>query len=99
MRFGRDVYPVVEEIHGDFTIGRAKVLREGDDVALVTTGIMVSEGLRAAEDLRARGHLARVIHATGANRNAISARRQLLKQACSRRKIPTSAAIPTPAMR
>ena len=62
LRFGRDVYPVVEEIHGDFTIGRAKVLREGDDVALVTTGIMVSEGLRAAEDLRARGHRARVIH-------------------------------------
>jgi transketolase len=62
LRFGRDVYPVVEEIHGDFTIGRAKVLREGDDVALVTTGIMVSEGLRAAEDLRARGHCARVIH-------------------------------------
>ena len=62
LRFGRDVYPVVPEIHGDFTIGRAKVLREGDDVALVTTGIMVSEGLRAAEDLRARGHCARVIH-------------------------------------
>jgi transketolase len=62
LRFGRDVYPVVEEIHGEFTIGRAKVLCEGDDVALVTTGIMVSEGLRAAEDLRARGHSARVIH-------------------------------------
>jgi transketolase len=62
LRLGRDAYPVVEEIHGDFTIGRAKVLRDGDDVALVTTGIMVSEGLRAAEELRARGHFARVIH-------------------------------------
>jgi transketolase len=62
LRFGRDVYPVVEEIHGDFEIGRAKVLREGGDVTLVTTGIMVSEGLKAADDLVARGYSARVIH-------------------------------------
>ena len=62
LRFGRDVYPVVEEIHGEFTIGRAKVLREGNDVTLVTTGIMVSEGLKAAAELRVRGHTARVIH-------------------------------------
>jgi len=62
LRFGRDLYPVVEEIHGDFTIGRARVLREGSDVTLVTTGIMVSEGLKAADDLRARGHSARVVH-------------------------------------
>jgi transketolase len=62
LRFGRDVYPVVEEIHGDFTIGQAKVLREGTDVTLVTTGIMVSEGLKAGEELRERGHSARVIH-------------------------------------
>lgn len=62
LRFGRDVYPVVEEIHGDFKIGRAKVLREGEDIALVTTGIMVSEGLKAADELRARGYSARVIH-------------------------------------
>jgi transketolase len=62
LRFGRDVYPVVEEIHGDFEVGRAKVLREGGDVTLVTTGIMVSEGLKAAEDLEARGYSARMIH-------------------------------------
>jgi transketolase len=62
LRFGRDVYPVVEEIHGDFTIGRAKLLREGTDVAIVTTGIMVSEGLAAADELARRGHSARVIH-------------------------------------
>jgi transketolase len=62
LRFGRDVYPVVEEIHGDFTIGRAKVLREGDDVTVVTTGIMVSEGLKAADALGERGCRARVLH-------------------------------------
>jgi len=62
LRFGRDLYPVVDEIHGDFTIGRAKVLREGSDVTLVTTGIMVSEGLKAADDLRGRGYSARAVH-------------------------------------
>src|SRR5690349_9547708 len=45
LRFGRDLYPVVKEIHGAFEIGRARLLREGTDIALVTTGIMVSEGL------------------------------------------------------
>ncbi len=62
LRFGRDVYPVVEEVHGEFAIGRAKVLRDGRDVAIVTTGIMVSEGLKAADELEARGHSVRVIH-------------------------------------
>jgi transketolase len=62
LRLGRDVYPVVDEIHGELTIGRAKPLREGDDVTLVTTGIMVSEGLKAADLLGERGYSARVLH-------------------------------------
>jgi transketolase len=62
LRFGRDTYPVVDAIHGEFTLGRAKRLRDGDDVTLVTTGIMVSEGLGAAEELASRGYAARVVH-------------------------------------
>jgi transketolase len=62
LRLGRDRYPVVEEIHGAFTIGKAKVLRDGCDIAIVTTGIMVSEGLRAAEDLKSKGYGSMVIH-------------------------------------
>ena len=62
LRFGRDKYPVVEAIHGDFTIGKAKVLRDGKDITIVTTGIMVSEGLEAAEALAAQNVAARVIH-------------------------------------
>ena len=62
LRFGRDTYPVVEEIQDGFRIGRAKKLREGRDVTVVTTGIMVSEGLKAAEELASRGYSARVIH-------------------------------------
>jgi transketolase len=62
LRFGRDTYPVVESIHGEFIIGKAKVLREGLDVTIVTTGIMVNEGLQAAEILDAKGYSAFVIH-------------------------------------
>jgi transketolase len=62
LRFGRDNYPVVPEIHGAFEIGRAKLLRTGSDVGVLTTGIMVSEGLAAAELLAARGISAAVLH-------------------------------------
>ncbi|HZQ20541.1 MAG TPA: transketolase family protein [Terriglobales bacterium] len=62
LRLGRDTYPVVEAIHGDFTIGKAKVVRDGRDITIITTGIMVSEGLEAAEMLEWKGYSASVIH-------------------------------------
>jgi transketolase len=62
LRFGRDAYPVVPEIHGELVIGRAKRLRDGHDLTIVTTGIMVSEGLLAAEELARQGVSARVLH-------------------------------------
>ena len=62
LRFGRDSYPVVPEIHGAFEIGRAKRLRSGNDLTIITTGIMVSEGLAAADALAADGHDVRVLH-------------------------------------
>jgi transketolase len=62
LRLGRDNYPVVPEIHGGLVIGKAKVLREGSDVTIATTGIMVGEGLQAADRLAAMGCRARVLH-------------------------------------
>lgn len=62
LRFGRDSYPVVPELHGEFVIGRAKLLRDGSDITLVSTGIMVSEVLRAAGELAQEGISARVLH-------------------------------------
>jgi transketolase len=62
LRFGRDTYPVVPEIHGSFQIGKAKLLRKGSDLTIITTGIMVSEGLLAAFELAKAGFAARVIH-------------------------------------
>jgi transketolase len=62
LRFGRDKYPVVEALGGEFTVGKAKLLRAGSDVTIVTTGIMVSEGLQAAEALAGAGISAGVLH-------------------------------------
>lgn len=62
LRLGRDTYPIVPQLHGNFQIGRAKLLRDGNDLTIVTTGIMVSEGLQAAEELAERGYLPRVLH-------------------------------------
>lgn len=62
LRFGRDVYPVVEELHDGFAIGKAKRLRHGDDLTIVTTGILVSEGLAAAVILEGEGISTRVLH-------------------------------------
>ena len=62
LRFGRDSYPVVNEIHGAFEIGKSKMLRDGTDITIITTGIMVSEGLLAAKKLEEQGISARVLH-------------------------------------
>lgn len=45
----------------DFAIGRALVVREGEDVCLLSTGTMLPEVLAAAEALRTRGIGARVV--------------------------------------
>jgi len=62
LRFGRDTYPVVTSIHGPFVIGQGKWLREGPDVSIISTGIMVHEALVAAEILSEEGFSATVLH-------------------------------------
>ncbi len=62
LRLGRDQYPVVKELHGHFEIGLAKVLREGKDVTIACTGVMVSEALVAHRRLSEQGIQARVLH-------------------------------------
>jgi transketolase len=62
LRFGRDSYPVVNEIHDGFTISKAKQLRDGRDLTIVTTGIMVHEGLKAADTLSSQGLSVRLLH-------------------------------------
>lgn len=62
LRFGRDAYPVVPELRDAFEIGKAKLLRSGSDLTIMTTGIMVSEGLQAADQLQREGYSVRVLH-------------------------------------
>lgn len=62
LRFGRDQYPIVPEIHNPIEIGKAKVLRSGGKIVLVSTGIMVGEALQAAATLQERGIGASVLH-------------------------------------
>jgi transketolase len=62
LRFGRDSYPVVPELHDGFVVGRAKMLRDGHDFTVVSTGIMTSEALSAADTAQAAGLSVRVLH-------------------------------------
>jgi transketolase len=62
LRFGREPIPVITKEDAPFKIGRAEVLREGKDVALLACGTMVYESLMAAELLEKKGVSARVVN-------------------------------------
>ncbi|GJM29178.1 MAG: transketolase [Cyclobacteriaceae bacterium] len=62
LRLGRDKYPVVPEIHDSFEIGKAKLLKNGNDITIISTGIMISEALKASGLLSQRGISVRLIH-------------------------------------
>lgn len=61
VRMGRANIPTITNSKGKFKIGKATVLRDGDDVSLIGTGIMVSRCLLAAEELKKHKISARVI--------------------------------------
>jgi transketolase len=61
LRTTRAATPVVYEADEDFPVGGSRVLREGDDVAIVAAGITLHEALKAAEELEGDGISARVI--------------------------------------
>lgn len=63
MRFGRAVVPVIND-NPDYTfeIGKGITLREGKDVALIATGLLVSSALEAAKMLAADGIESTVIN-------------------------------------
>ena len=61
VRLGRAAVPVFYNEDAQFEIGKANVLREGKDAAVIATGIMVAEAMAAAETLAAEGIEVRVI--------------------------------------
>ena len=63
MRLGRLAVPVVNDPETyEFQIGRGVTLREGTDVTLVATGLMVAAALEAADVLAEKGVSAEVIN-------------------------------------
>lgn len=62
LRFGRLAAPVINDENYKFELGKGVVLREGKDLTLIATGLMVSRALEAAETLAAEGIDAEVIN-------------------------------------
>ena len=61
LRLGRDEEKIVYTQDPPFKIGRAIVLREGGDIAIIANGPMVAEAVEAADELAASGICARVL--------------------------------------
>lgn len=51
LRLGRPVVPVIYREQSAFEIGKANILRQGRDIAIIACGIMVSKALEAAQQL------------------------------------------------
>ncbi|MBQ9139101.1 MAG: transketolase family protein [Ruminococcus sp.] len=63
MRFGRLAVPVINDAETyKFELGKGVVLKEGNDVTIVATGLLVNEAVEAAKALEAEGISARVVN-------------------------------------
>jgi transketolase len=60
-RLGKDDKTVVPGLAGRFELGRAQLVRDGSDVAIITLGSMATEAVAAAERLASRGVSAAVL--------------------------------------
>lgn len=62
MRLGRAPFPIITKESDPFEVGKANVIREGEDVTMIATGLMVSESLKAADILSREGIESKVIN-------------------------------------
>ena len=62
IRLGRFATPVIFDEDYDFEIGKGVTLKDGDDITIIATGLMVGEALNAYEILKEKGINARVIN-------------------------------------
>lgn len=63
LRFGRLAVPVINDVPGyRFEVGKGIVMREGTDVTIIATGLMVAAALEAAGKLAEKGISAEVIN-------------------------------------
>ena len=61
LRFTRDAIPVIYDENTKFEIGKANLLKDGNDVALIANGDTVCLALEAAEQLAVKGISAKVL--------------------------------------
>lgn len=61
LRLGRAGEPAVHRSEPDFQLGKAIIVRPGNDIALISTGGMLYDSVQAAETLQEMGIQARVI--------------------------------------
>lgn len=61
IRLGRSGVPVIYDENAELEIGKGALLKDGRDAAIIATGIMVAEALKAAEMLEEEGISTRVI--------------------------------------
>lgn len=62
LRLTRDPGPVIFDAAYEFEVGKGVVLREGVDVAIISTGVQSARALQAADVLAAEGVQAHVLH-------------------------------------
>jgi len=62
IRLSRSSMPVVTDENTPFEVGKGNILRNGEDVSIIATGIMVSRAIEAVGELEKRGISAQVIN-------------------------------------
>jgi len=62
LRFGRAPVPMITKVEDSFRIGKANVLREGNDITIFACGQMVYEAMLACDELKREGISARLIN-------------------------------------
>ncbi len=62
IRMGRLDVPVLFDEDYDFQIGKGNILEEGEDVSIITTGLMTARAVEASKKLKEMGISARVIN-------------------------------------
>lgn len=62
IRLGRSKVPVIFDDNYEFEIGKGVQLKDGNDITIIATGVMVSKALEAAEELVKEGISPRVIN-------------------------------------
>lgn len=62
IRMGRSKVPVITDESTEFEVGKGIEMREGNDITVISTGIMTAKAVEASDELKKEGIGARVIN-------------------------------------